>query len=128
MGQLAISRREALIEGTKALIEVGNEEAKWDAWLLLSDCTGIDRAEYYLRPDQTMEAEEYEAYRRHILERKSGTPCQYIVGSQEFMGLTFRVNPDVLIPRWDTEILVEEALKVAEGKRVLGLPHEIQDF
>ncbi len=66
--------------------------------------------------------EEYECYVNYIEERKTRRPLQYITGEQEFMGLPFLVNENVLIPRQDTEILVEEAMRhLHDGMRILDM-------
>ena len=72
--------------------------------------------------DEEMSQEQTREYQALLSKRAERIPLQYIVGEQEFMGLKFRVNSNVLIPRQDTETLVEEALKVIEpGMRVLDM-------
>ena len=68
-----------------------------------------------------MPAEEWERYCELAEKRLARVPLQHLTGEQEFMGLPFRVTPDVLIPRQDTEHLVEEALACCEGRRVLDM-------
>lgn len=108
---------QALEEGIKDLSGVSVPNAAIDAWYLLEEVTKINRAQFFLKKEQEMTAKDYERYRTCIRERMSRLPLQYITGSQEFMGLSFYVNRDVLIPRQDTEILVEEALKKMEEKK-----------
>lgn len=103
--------REALKNGETLLCKGGISDAKTDAWLLLSWVCGIDRNFYYLHMQEDLEEEKQSLYEAALKKRTSHIPLQYITGEQEFMGLPFLVNPDVLIPRQDTEILVEEALK-----------------
>ena len=68
------------------------------------------------RAKELMRDDDFEEFEKRIYSRIEGMPLQYIVGMQEFMGLPFRVNPSVLIPRLDTEILVEQVLGIIEGK------------
>ena len=108
--------------GEQYLAQHGIREAGTDAWLLLAAACGIDRNFYYLHSDEEMPDERRARYRDACKQRAQRIPLQYITGEQMFMGLRFLVNQDVLIPRQDTEILVEEALKVAEpGMELLDL-------
>lgn len=99
--------KDILDEGTKELTEAGIEDAALDAWLLLEYCFNITRAGYYTDPRRQMPDSGYAEYMALIKRRRHRMPLQYITGRQEFMGLTFKVTPDVLIPRQDTEILAE---------------------
>lgn len=109
-------------EGTRLLAGAGIEEAGIDAWCLLEYVTGITRAAYYAHPETELDADKEDAYFAHIGRRARREPLQHITGEQEFMGYSFRVSGHVLIPRQDTEILVEEALKVlAPGMRILDM-------
>lgn len=92
-----------------------------DAWYLFEYVTGISRAKYFLDKEGMMPEQLEIAYQGLIEERSKRIPLQYLTGEQEFMGFPFKVSPATLIPRQDTEILVEEAMKVAAGKRVLDL-------
>ena len=112
---------ELLCRGTEALARQEISEAGTDAWILFSYVTGLSRAEYYLRSGEDALPEWREAYWEKIEMRKRRMPVQQITGEQEFMGLPFSVNENVLIPRQDTEILVETVLPMVEGKRVLDL-------
>lgn len=112
---------ELLRWGTDALASCGISEAETDAWLLFSRVTGFSRAEYYLHSREDALLEWQEAYLEKIEMRMGRTPVQQITGEQEFMGLPFSVNENVLIPRQDTEILVEAVLAMVEGRRVLDL-------
>lgn len=113
---------EALQEGAVYLQEHGIREADTDAWLLLEHCSGMSRTRYLLRRREPMEEALLERYRELLTRRGSRIPLQHITGHQEFMGLDFLVNDQVLVPRQDTEILVEEALKRARpGMQVLDL-------
>lgn len=109
-------------EGKETLERVGIAEAGLDAWYLLEYVTGISRASYYGDPGRVVTEEDLCRYRECIEKRAGHIPLQHITGEQEFMGLSFLVNDQVLIPRQDTETLVEEALKYAmPGMRVLDL-------
>ena len=114
--------REALAEGTAALEKAGIETARLDAWYLLEHVCHITRQYFYLNDTDELKEEEQQEYELAIGKRAERVPLQYIIGEQEFMGLTFKVNPSVLIPRQDTEILVEEILKICKpDARVLDL-------
>lgn len=104
-------------EAKRRLEESGIEEASLDAWLLLEHVTGISRASYYADPDREMSPDEWRIYSELVGRRAERVPLQHITGTQEFMGLVFEVNEHVLIPRQDTEILVEQALAfIGSGK------------
>lgn len=104
---------DAYSEGRERLKAAGVPEPDLDAWYLLESVTGVSRALYYARPGQEMTESQSAAYESCIRKRCARIPLQHITGVQEFMGLEFRVSGDVLIPRQDTEVLVEEALKAA---------------
>ena len=101
---------ELYIEGKDALREI-TYEFETDAWLLLEKVTGCTRFQYLTYPDTEIEEEAVKEYRAMLSKRAEHIPLQHIIGTQEFMGIEFIVNEHVLIPRQDTEILVEEALK-----------------
>ena len=114
--------RETVNLGEKVLSMADIAEAKTDAWLLLEMVCKIDRSFYYLHMEEDMPEEQMSEYQIALRKRAEHVPLQYIVGETEFMGLKFKVNSSVLIPRQDTETLVEEALKVVRpGMRVLDL-------
>lgn len=114
--------REAINHGEKILVQAEIAEAKTDAWLLLEMACKIDRNFYYLHMEEDMPEEQLSEYEIALRKRAEHVPLQYIVGETEFMGLKFKVNSSVLIPRFDTETLVEEALKVIRpGMKVLDL-------
>lgn len=77
---------------------------------------GYTQTDIILRSQEVLDQDEQREYERRIEMRLHGTPLQYITGVQEFMGLLFRVNPSVLIPRLDTEILVDQAIGILQGK------------
>lgn len=114
--------REAMQEGEKILQEAGIVDAKNDAWLLLAMVCKVDHTYYYMHMEEELMPEQQDEYRVVIRKRAEHVPLQYIIGEQEFMGLPFKVNSNVLIPRQDTETLVEEALKVIRpGMKVLDM-------
>ena len=104
----------ALAWGQAALGMLAN--GKNEARIIMSYCTGLSRTELITRAKELMKNEDFYEYERRIYARIEGMPLQYIVGMQEFMGLPFRVNKSVLIPRMDTEILVEQVLNVIAMK------------
>lgn len=122
MNRKTFTLRKIYEDGVRILTEAGIEEARLDAWYLLEYVSGISRASFYGDPECQIPENTYEEYRRCIDRRRNRIPLQHITGEQEFMGLSFLVNEHVLIPRQDTEVLVEEALKIARsGMRILDL-------
>lgn len=113
--------KEILQQGKQILGEVKIETGDLDAWLLLSFSFKINRSQYYLKQNELVSEELCEIYLELIKKRSKHIPLQYLTKEQEFMGLSFELSNDVLIPRQDTEILVEEILKVSCGKTVLDL-------
>ena len=114
--------REAINLGEKVLNMADVADAKIDAWLLLEMVCKIDRSFYYLHMEDEVAEEQLSEYEIALRKRAEHVPLQYIVGEAEFMGLKFKVNSNVLIPRQDTETLVEEALKVVKpGMNVLDM-------
>ncbi len=114
--------REAMKLGENILHMADVTDARTDAWLLLEQVCRIDRSFYYLHMEEDLAEEQLSEYKIALKKRAEHVPLQYIIGETEFMGLKFKVNSNVLIPRQDTETLVEEALKVvAPGMHVLDL-------
>lgn len=108
--------------GASQLREAEIPEAALDARLLLEEVCGTDRNYLLVHGDEPVGEEKYNSYVDYICRRKTHVPLQQIVGYQEFMGLRFAVNPDVLIPRQDTEILVEEVMRyLHDGMRILDM-------
>ena len=104
----------ALSWGQAALSMLPN--GKNEARTIMSYATGLGTAELITRAKELMRDDDFAEFEKRIYSRIEGVPLQYIVGIQEFMGLPFRVNPSVLIPRLDTEILAEQVLGIIEGK------------
>lgn len=86
------------------------ENPRLNAELLLSEILGCKRLELYTNFDKPLSEEEIQKYREFLLRRAKGEPVQYIIGKAYFYGFEFIVTPDVLIPRPETEILVEEVI------------------
>lgn len=109
-------------EGAARLGKAGIEEAALDARLLLEFVCRTDRNTLLAHGDREVSEEEYGRYSDLIERRASHVPLQHLTGEQDFMGLTFLVSEDVLVPRQDTEVLVEEVMKqLHDGMRILDL-------
>lgn len=114
--------RDVYDEGAARLAEAGIEEAELDARLLLEFVCGTDRNTLLAHGEREVSEEEYGRYSGFIERRAAHVPLQHLTGEQDFMGLTFLVNKDVLVPRQDTEVLVEEVMKhLHDGMRILDL-------
>jgi release factor glutamine methyltransferase len=96
------------------LAQKGVDNGRLDAELLLADTLEVDRVGLYLNYDKPLLPEELTRYREQVKRRAGREPLQYILGHCEFWSLPLQVTPAVLIPRPDTEVLVEEALKQAQ--------------
>lgn len=120
--KVSMTYKEAFERGSKVLDTAGIAESKLDAWYLLEQATKIDRNFYYVHGNNEMLEEQQKEFEIAVKKRAEHIPLQYIIGEQQFMGIDFKVNSNVLIPRQDTEILVEQALKVIRpGMQVLDL-------
>ena len=104
--------KEAYEYGQEQLKSVEIEDADLDAWYLLEHVTGITRAGYFMDMHRVLSEKEEAEYREFVAIRAKHVPLQHITGVQEFMGLEFCVNEHVLVPRQDTEVLVESVLEV----------------
>lgn len=114
--------REAVEFGTKCLTDAGVPDAALDAWYLLQMVCRIERSYYYVHGEEDITQDAQKEYEIAVQKRAEHIPLQYIIGEQEFMGLRFKVNSNVLIPRQDTETLVEQVLKIVKsGMKVLDL-------
>ena len=107
--------RELLIEGTERLSAAGIEEARREAGSLMTFATGRSRTFLITEPEAELTAEEEATFRDALAKREARIPFQHITGVQEFFGLDFRVTPDVLIPRPETEFAVEAAISQLRG-------------
>ena len=115
--------RDALKRGCEVLEGAGSESPRLDAQVLLLAVLREERTVLVSHPEWELASQEEQLYNQYISERALGKPVSYITGMKEFMGLEFAVNEAVLIPRPETELLVEEAVRVLNGKamRVLDL-------
>lgn len=114
--------RELYLVGKEKLTGAGIGEAGCDARLLLEHVCGTDANELLAHPDRPVGEENRRRYLELLGRRESRIPLQYLTGVQGFMGLDFLVNEAVLIPRQDTEILVEEVLRnLHDGMTILDL-------
>ena len=114
--------RELLQEGTEQLKKAAIADADVDAAYLLEYVCGIDRTHYLLCMTETVPPQMAARYEDAIALRATHQPLQYITGEQGFMGLSFQVSPEVLIPRQDTETLVEQTQRVLkDGDRILDM-------
>ena len=110
---------EALLkEGQEILEAAGIEEAGLDAWLLLEYESGKNRAYYFAHCKEEADEEIKTSYMEKIRKRAQHIPLQHLTHQGYFMGYEFFVNENVLVPRQDTEVLVEEALSLIKEKEV----------
>ena len=114
--------REIYQQGFDTLVDANVPDAKLDARLLLEYVCGTTQHDMILNGNRVLNEEEVVRYEELITKRASRIPLQHLTGVQEFMGYTFKVNEHVLVPRQDTEILVEEALQFLKpGMTVLDM-------
>lgn len=121
---LLCSVGEALAGGIKELDQEGMGSARLDAELLLADSLGVTRSQLYARLSQRLTPEEREAWSGYLARRKRGEPLAYMLGRKEFYGLDFHVDRRALIPRPETELLVEKGIELGE-KDALSLIADI---
>lgn len=106
-----ITIRQARVEATTALREAGIDTAALDARVLLAHALNATATGLLIRDPDPISEDEHDRYTALIEQRKTGVPVAYLIGYREFMGLEFRTAPDVLVPRPDTEPLVEWGLQ-----------------
>ncbi len=111
----------ALDWGARLLREKGIESPRLNAELLLRKVLEIDQVQVYLYSDRILTQRQFTSYRSLINKRIKGEPVQYILGSREFWSLDLKITPEVLIPRPETELLVEETLKIFRDDTTLSL-------
>ncbi len=107
--------RDLLEWTTRYFFSRGMQESRLEAEILLAHVLEKNRVYLYANYDEPINQTEREVYRGFIQRRVAGEPAAYIVGQKEFMSLSFQVNADVLIPRPDTEVLVETAIYLAQS-------------
>ncbi len=112
---MRISIGRLLIEATQLLQDEGFDTPRLDAELLLGHVLGLTRAQIHAHPDRWPDAAELDSYRELIERRRRHEPVAYILGHQEFYGLDFYVDRRVLIPRPETELLVEKGLEIGRA-------------
>lgn len=121
-----ITLLEVLVDASDAFAKAGIESSRREAEILLGDFLSMSRTDLYLNFDRPIEYSEMEAFHQRLVRRKGMEPSAYIHGSLQFYGLTLNVNRSVLIPRQETEILVDTIVKDLqkidlEGKTFLDL-------
>ena len=113
--------KDALEHGKQRLLECEIEDASLDAWLLLEYVSGISRSWYFVHEDEEISENDIEEYQILIEQRGKHIPLQQLTKEAYFYGMKFFVNENVLIPRQDTEVLVEQVLSLSKGKENLKL-------
>lgn len=108
--------KELIKYGQDTLASVGIQEATSDARLLAMHVFGFTYTDIFMKANDVVGLEDENSYRNVINVRSSHYPCQYITGSQDFMGYSFRCSEGVLIPRPETELLVEEAIMLTRER------------
>ncbi len=117
-----VSYQDAIREGAARLSAGGIETARLDAEVLLRHVLGVDRATLFMRYPDPIADEELADFSALIERRLGGLPVAYLTGIREFMGMDFRVGPGVLVPRPETELLVEWGLEqVRDGGLVVDV-------
>lgn len=107
-----------LIQMAETQLETyGKENAKVDAELIFRHCFSVDKAGFFKLWGTRFDESEIEQYLQVVEIRAGGVPLQHITGEQEFMGLTFLVSPKVLIPRQETEVLVNQVIEIIEERK-----------
>lgn len=112
---------ECINKSADFLTKKGIESARTNAELLLAHLLNCKRLDLYLKYDQPLNNEEIERYREYLRRRGSYEPVQYIIGSVEFYGLKIKVSPSVLIPRPETELLVEAVINTSDKNEKLNI-------
>lgn len=121
---MSITIREALQRASFCLRQAGYDNARREAEALLTACLDVPLSWLYAHSDESLEPDAAHRYRQWVQRRAGGEPYAYLAGEKEFMGLPFYVTPDVLIPRPETEFLVESVasgLKNKKNPRILDV-------
>jgi release factor glutamine methyltransferase len=111
-----LNLKQALRRARDILTESNVEDASLEGELLLRHTLKIDRVQLYIDLERELIPQQEGTFRRLLERRLQGEPAAYITGRREFYGLDFEVNPAVLIPRPESELLVEKALSIAENR------------
>lgn len=114
-----VTIRQAVASATEELARAGVPEPRLTAMMLLAEILRKDRIYILTRPEEVLAEEALHRFRDAVARRARGEPLQYITGHQEFYGLDFLVTPDVLIPRPETELIVEHVLVRNRASRPL---------
>jgi release factor glutamine methyltransferase len=109
--------KDILAKSAQWLASKGSDSARLDAEVLLAHVLKMKRLDLYMKWDRPLDEDEKNAYRDLLKRRSEHEPVAYLTGTREFFSLDFSVSPDVLIPRPETELLVEKALELLAGKR-----------
>jgi release factor glutamine methyltransferase len=106
---------QAISEAAHILQTAAVPDERLTASALLCHLLSLDRTQLFIKSDELLSEEQYQAFLTLVERRAAGEPLQYIIGHQEFYGLDFKVTPDVLIPRPETEFLVEQVIKFSKS-------------
>jgi release factor glutamine methyltransferase len=116
-----VNRRQALDQVRHSLIENRVDDALLEGEILLRHVLGIDRAQLFAELDAAISSSQMEGLYRLVERRVKGEPSAYITGHKEFFGLDFIVDPRVLIPRPETELLVEKVIDICRTKSISSI-------
>src|SRR5258708_12416572 len=123
-----ITIRQALEQGILTLTQTGQAQARLDAQVLLSHVLNVERSTLYADPKRTLTPAEEQHYLTLIERRSQGEPFAITPGHKEFYGLDFLVNQRVLIPRPETDLLVEAALNACQSMLATGRTPVVADI
>jgi release factor glutamine methyltransferase len=107
-----------LLSATSFLRQAGVGEYRTDARILLESCVGLSRTQLLLSADRVLQEQDLERFHARLLRRAEGEPAAYIIGEREFWSLSFQVSPAVLIPRPETEFLLDRALALTDPENL----------
>jgi release factor glutamine methyltransferase len=114
--QLPTTLAQLVLQAQQRIAAAGSSSARLDAEVLLRHVLGLDRVGLFTRMNEPVPEGIAPAYHDLVAQRVAGVPIAYLTGSREFMGMDFSVSPDVLVPRPETELLVEWALTWLSGR------------
>ncbi len=116
VGNFNLTVRDTLLWGAEQLKRAKIQEYRKEAEMLLSACIGRNRLWLYMYPEITVSEQDFTPYRKSICKRAERVPIQHILGRCDFMHMELLITPDVFIPRPETELVVEEAIKKVKGQ------------